>query len=227
MLQTMQQAASTPAPPPTAASFASLLAALASPAPTAESSWNDEDLGDDVATLSYERALSSHARYRPDSRAALADEPEAASSARIGDAAASESASAGESAAPRSFSAAHALAEAEMARRAAKPAAASTAFERNLKSASITIRMSKAECEQLHQRAAEAGLTVSAYLRSCTFEAEALRAQVKETLAELRKATAVGKKTPTVPARGPKRNWFGWMRNLLPQPRHDRRALEA
>jgi hypothetical protein len=59
----------------------------------------------------------------------------------------------------------------------------------NLKSASITIRMSQAECAQLKKRAAAAGLTISAYLRSCTFEAEALRAQVKEALAELRAAT--------------------------------------
>jgi hypothetical protein len=54
------------------------------------------------------------------------------------------------------------------------------------KRASVTIRLSEPEYEQLHQRAAEAGLTISAYLRSCTFEAEALRAQVKEALANLR-----------------------------------------
>ena len=60
------------------------------------------------------------------------------------------------------------------------------ALDRNLKSASITIRMSNAECAQLRKRAAEAGLTVSAYLRSCTFEAESLRALVKDTLAQLR-----------------------------------------
>jgi hypothetical protein len=58
-----------------------------------------------------------------------------------------------------------------------------------LKSASITIRLSKAECAQLRKRAAEAGLTVSAYLRSCTFEAESLRALVKDTLAQLRSNT--------------------------------------
>ena len=46
--------------------------------------------------------------------------------------------------------------------------------------------MSEVESAQLRQRAAEAGLTISAYLRSCTFEAESLRAQVKETLAQLR-----------------------------------------
>jgi len=49
--------------------------------------------------------------------------------------------------------------------------------------------MSKAESEQLHRRAAEAGLTVSAYLRSCTIEAESLRAMVKETMAQLRSAS--------------------------------------
>jgi predicted DNA binding CopG/RHH family protein len=57
------------------------------------------------------------------------------------------------------------------------------------KSASLTIRMSLAECDQLKQRAAEAGLTVSAYLRSCTLEAESLRAQVKDALAAIRAAT--------------------------------------
>ncbi len=53
------------------------------------------------------------------------------------------------------------------------------------KSASVTMRMTGGECAQLHQRAAEAGLTVSAYLRSCAFEVETLRAQVKEALAQL------------------------------------------
>jgi hypothetical protein len=54
------------------------------------------------------------------------------------------------------------------------------------RSASVTLRLSAAECAQLKQRAAEAGLTLSAYVRSCTFEAEALRAQVKQALKELR-----------------------------------------
>jgi hypothetical protein len=40
----------------------------------------------------------------------------------------------------------------------------------------------------LRQRAAEAGLTISAYLRSCAFEVETLRAQVKQTIAEMRHA---------------------------------------
>ncbi len=50
----------------------------------------------------------------------------------------------------------------------------------------MTIRLSKAECARLRERAAEAGLTVSAYLRSCALEAEALRAEVKQALAELK-----------------------------------------
>lgn len=58
------------------------------------------------------------------------------------------------------------------------------------KTASVTIRMTQAECDQLQRRASAAGMTVSAYLRSCTFEAEALRAQVKEALAQFSAASA-------------------------------------
>ncbi len=64
----------------------------------------------------------------------------------------------------------------------------------NRRPASVTIRLSEEENQQLRRRAAEAGLTVSAYLRSCTFEAEALRARVKEVLAQLRAAS--GEKRP-------------------------------
>jgi len=56
----------------------------------------------------------------------------------------------------------------------------------NRRSASVTVRLSEAENTQLKNRAAEAGLTVSAYLRSCTFEVEALRTKVKQVLGELR-----------------------------------------
>jgi hypothetical protein len=60
-----------------------------------------------------------------------------------------------------------------------------------LKRASITIRLTEPECAQLRRRAAEAGLTVSAYLRSCAFEVESLRTQVKEALAQLREPAPV------------------------------------
>jgi len=54
-------------------------------------------------------------------------------------------------------------------------------------------RLSQTECGQLRTRAAEAGLSISAYLRSCTFEAETLRSQVKEALAQLRTGEPSGK----------------------------------
>ncbi len=57
------------------------------------------------------------------------------------------------------------------------------------KTASITIRLTKAEEAQLHERAAAAQLSISAYLRSCIFEAESLRAQVKEALSQMKAAT--------------------------------------
>jgi hypothetical protein len=56
------------------------------------------------------------------------------------------------------------------------------------KSASITIRLTETEDAQLHERAAAAQLSVSAYLRSCIFEAESLRSQVKEALSQMKVA---------------------------------------
>ena len=66
MLQPMQQPAPTQSSP-TFSSFAGLLSTLASPPPDAAADtplWNESDLGEDVAMLSYERALRAHARYR-------------------------------------------------------------------------------------------------------------------------------------------------------------------
>lgn len=57
--------------------------------------------------------------------------------------------------------------------------------EKKPKGASITIRVTAVEHAQLQARAAAAELSVSAYLRSCIFEAEALRAEVKEALARI------------------------------------------
>ncbi len=92
-----------------------------------------------------------------------------------------------------------------------------TPFARNLKDASITIRMSQAECAQLHRRAAEAGLTVSAYLRSCTFEAESLRAMVKDTLTQLRSVPTQPRTANSAPP--PRRSRFGkltrWLAGLF------------
>ncbi len=62
------------------------------------------------------------------------------------------------------------------------------------KSASVTLRMTQEECVQLQQRATAAGLTMSAYVRSCVFEAEALRAQVKQALAQFSVAAAAAER---------------------------------
>jgi len=123
------------------------------------SAGNDSELGEDVVTLSYDRALRVHARYKPRERGDWA--PETAASL--------------ERSLPPSIN-----------------RIPDDALDRDLRTASVTVRLSKGECTRLHQRAAEAGLTVSAYLRSCTIEVEALRAQVKAALAELRLAAHQG-----------------------------------
>lgn len=164
---------------PGAAGFAGLLASLTAPKagswPTRPGLPGDLDgLEDDVATLSYERALHTHSRYKPP-----AGEPDSV----VED----------HGVRPSSFAEAAGVAPPPLAQPLSDPGG---------KRASVTVRMSKAECAQLRQRAIEAGMTVSAYLRSCTFEAESLRAQVKQALAALRAAQA---------AQRPHRS-FGWLR---------------
>jgi hypothetical protein len=206
-----------PAPSATAASFAGMLASLAAPAPKHATAWNDDDLADDVATLSYERALRTHSWYRNselnDRALTQIPDPE-----------------------PMHFQAAYADAAPTAAPTATRQAAStlkaepavarelSTALDRNLKRSSITIRLSSAECAQLHKRAAEAGLTVSAYLRSCTFEAESLRALVKDTLAQLQAAQTTEKQKPSPQAR---RSWFGWLLKLFPRGQASQRTVQA
>jgi predicted DNA binding CopG/RHH family protein len=206
MLLAMQQPTAS-APAATSTSFAALLATLAAPVQSSgdrslperqrsSSAWSDDDLADDVATLSYESALKAHVRYHPTDQSLT----QAANSAPF---CFKEASSALSTAAPQPAT-----------RSTAKPVPRATAnlasesnrlpsapFERNLKDASITIRMSKAECAQLHERAAEAGLTVSAYLRSCTFEAESLRAMVKDALAQLHSEATQTKTATPAPRR--------------------------
>jgi hypothetical protein len=249
MLQSMPQTAEH-APIPAAPSFAGMLAAMAAPAPERTPVWNDDALADDVATLSYERALRAHARYK---YALAADSP---------------GRSLPRSANPEPIQDLEPIRElwaddfpiepmetAPPSQHSGVDSQPKTAFvptsvlERDLKCASITIRLSKAENAQLRQRAAEAGLTISDYLRSCTFEAESLRAMVKDTMAQLRASQSAppglnanaalnANAGPDAniaapnPARrslfrarrspvGVRRSWFGWLRRLLPswQPR--------
>ena len=142
-------------PSSASATFASVLTALAAPARENEADWVDRDLKDDVATISYEQALRSHARFRPTN-------PDQVSTMQ-------------ETLTPRTHS------------KSERPSAAT----KDRKAASITIRLSQAECAQLRQRASDAGLTMSAYLRSCVLEAEILRNQVREALTQLRSASAI------------------------------------
>lgn len=55
------------------------------------------------------------------------------------------------------------------------------------RTASITLRVTAEEQTRLHERAIAAQLSVSAYLRSCIFEAESLRTQVKEALEQMQR----------------------------------------
>jgi hypothetical protein len=172
--------------PTSSSSFAGVLAALTRTRIQPSSNWEENlerDLELDVATLSYERALSAHARYRPDhSPISPLDKFRENSTMRTAAAALKPES------APELTS--HAPVDQPAAQRT------STALEEKRMRASVTLRMSKAEFAQLQQRAAEAGLTVSAYLRSCTFEVEALRAQVKQALADLRTARAESLQSP-------------------------------
>ena len=135
-----------------------MLASMAS-ASNSEPMWNDDGLAEDVATISYERALRKHGPARAGASVT------GAWTGLPGSAAAIEA-----STVPAASCAS-----------AAPPAP---------KTASITIRLSEPECAQLRRRATEAGLTISAYLRSCTLEVENLRTQVKQTLADLRSSTS-------------------------------------
>jgi hypothetical protein len=96
---------------------------------------------------------------------------------------------------------------------ATKRAGEAGANHHEIRSVSVTVRLSKAECSRLHERAAEAGVTVSAYMRSCAFKAEAPRAQVKEAPIELKLATS--KENADTPARK-SRSWFGPLTQLFP-----------
>jgi predicted DNA binding CopG/RHH family protein len=260
MLQAMQQSAA-PAPSPTSPSFAGLLAALATPAKQAgvpgdrsssqgwetgvpgdrssppgwrrEPVWSDDGLADDYATLSYERALRAHARYRSQDASLTASDRALTESADSGpirnrEAFPATGLPAGLTGTPRTASSAQDDVQPQTA--FGPPAA----LNLDLKSASITIRLSKPECAQLRKRAAEAGLTVSAYLRSCTFEAESLRALVKETLTQLRsdssKANGAkgGQAAANQDASKPiRRSWRHWWARFWPRAHASQRIARA
>jgi predicted DNA binding CopG/RHH family protein len=172
-----------------------MLASLAAPPDRSSAPWGENELIDDVAVLSYESALLAKARLAD--RGSVASEHRAATaSAETDDAEIGRP----ESQPPRDVN----------ARSDRDPSAINSHVQR--KCASITIRLSPAECAQVRQRSAEAGVTVSAYLRSCVFEMETLRTQVKQTLTELRTARREsGTAAPLLAATadGMERPWWG------------------
>ena len=235
----------TPSLPPQ--SFARLMADLAAPEPDAAErplAWNNDELEDDVATLSYERALSARSRYlksaSPDPTDRSLLQPAELGPGPIHDSEDLLPDVPPVNPEPTSRRSQYSSADFQPRSNVHLP----SALENNLKSASITIRLSEVESVQLRQRAAEAGLTISAYLRSCTFEAESLRAQVKEALAELRSAPSrsdgarsdparsdrnrpepsKAKEVASTPAQG---TWFEWFLGFLPRWHSRQRAARA
>lgn len=212
----------TATPSPASPSFAGLLAALAAPAQNSAPAWNDDELADDVATLSYERALRAHSRYQNVAPADLTDRALLESAEPASNQGEKEFSAVGSPVRPAatppdlrySSTDVHTKGDSSL------PAALGS----DLKSASITIRLSKLESAQLRQRAAEAGLTISAYLRSCTFEAESLRTLVKDTLAQLRASPSSPDRSNAMkivlnPGRrsGLRSSWLEWLRAILPR----------
>ncbi len=163
---------------PLTSSFFGMLSALIAPVQKSPGNWDDPLDDEEGVSLSYERALRDHARYKP---SALDDSFVRMPSAAVPTDQAKEIAPSLEQRGDGTQTPEiHGSAAAVESARASSPK-----HERTLKCASITIRLSQTECVQLRARAAEAGLTVSAYMRSCTFEAESLRALVKDALAQL------------------------------------------
>jgi hypothetical protein len=144
-----------------------LLAEFAAPQRKFSPARELDGLEDDVATLTYEHALRAHARFPApaDAPLPLAD--------RLPDPA---------------LPAAPALTE---TRKFFSSPASPVQLPGCRKNAMVSVRLTAEENAQLHVRAAEAGLTLSAYLRSCAFEVETLRSQVKQTIAELRGVNSV------------------------------------
>jgi hypothetical protein len=203
-----------PATTETSPTFAGILAAVALPEQKRPPARDLDGLDDDVATFSYERALRAHSRFRkpdpPDHIDHLKNlaltQPAPSEPIRIHEVFPAELEPAIEPEPAPQPSAGTGDPPPEAVRDNA------TAHGRDLKSASITIRLSKGECAQLRQRAAEAGLTISAYLRSCTVEADLLRAQVKDTMAQMR-AEAPKANQEAASAFG--EFWFGRLRRYL------------
>lgn len=56
--------------------------------------------------------------------------------------------------------------------------------------ATVSVRLTDVEFLRLKDRASESGISVSAYMRSCILDADQLRSQVKQALAQMRALSA-------------------------------------
>jgi hypothetical protein len=166
----------------------------------------------DGAPLSYETALRLHARHRTDSRSKL-DPPEAPRPGIGSPAAAAATSKASKTpdrvdsplARPQSKSGTKpsSIKSKIKSQLKAKPKArpsqrkALAKLDRSnmlldignrtaQRRAIVSLRMTDDELLKLKDRAAESGISVSAYMRSCILDADQLRSQVRQALAEMR-----------------------------------------
>src|SRR6185437_15153472 len=78
----------------------------------------------------------------------------------------------------------------------------------------ISIRLAPSERAMIKTRAAEAGITASAYIRQCALEVEQLREQVRQAVAAMDR----GGPASSVATSAPPRGFLGWMaRKFLPR----------
>ena len=188
MLVSMQPSA-LEAPEAPSRDFAGFLARFAGGDKTVRPQSEPDEGDEDVASLTYEHALRSHSCS---SRVSAPDQPERNSGAN--------------SLTPGIHRLATTRSELPDA---AMPHETNPPPQSGRRCSSITVRLSAAESEQLRLRAAEAGMTASAYLRSCAFEVESLRAEVKTTLSQLRSLNA----TKAEPIQsGKRRSWFRFIK---------------
>ena len=134
---------------------------------------------DDLSSLSYEHALRAPSRLQSSPTQRAQNKPSSKRAAKA------------ELATRPSPSTKLATATAVTSAIAVKPAPAALEIAEP-RPTRTTIRFTAGENKLLRKRALENGLAVSAYVRSCVFEVEALRDQVRQLMTELQTVAASG-----------------------------------
>jgi len=91
-------------------------------------------------------------------------------------------------------------------------------LQRANRRSTVAVRLTEAEFDRLKDRAKAAGVSVSAYMRSCVVDAESLRLQVKQAISEMRSLSEVTSNRPIQEIRAihspsPENRGF-WFRSL-------------